>query len=64
MNLGTCVQSEIVFLIPGLNSNVSFCVVKKPSHFKNPSSWTLPLRTPEGGPNAGGGEQAETENLS
>ena len=44
MNLGTYLKSEIVFLLPGLNSNVCFCVVKIGSIFKEGSLWTPPLR--------------------
>ena len=36
MNFGSHLKSEIVLFVPGLNSNVSFCVVKKPSSFESP----------------------------
>ena len=45
MNLGTYLKSEIVVFVPGLNSNVLFCVVKIGSIFKEGSLWTPPLRT-------------------
>ena len=44
MNLGTYLKSEIVVFVPGLNSYVSFCVVKVGSLFKEGSIWTPPLR--------------------
>ena len=40
MNLGTYLKSEIVIFVPGLNSNVLFCVVKIASIFEDASIWT------------------------
>ena len=49
MNLSTYLKSEIVVFVPGLNSNVSFCVVKISSISKEDSLWTPPVRTPVNG---------------
>ena len=44
MIFGTYLESEIVVCVSGLNSIVSFCVVKTPSIKNDPSIWTPPLR--------------------
>jgi hypothetical protein len=43
MNLGTYLKSEIVVFVPGLNSNVSFCVVKIGSIFQRGLNLDLSL---------------------
>ena len=48
MNLGTYLKTEIAVFVPGLNSNVWFCVVKIGSIYKEGSIWTPPLRTRAG----------------
>jgi len=45
MNLGTYLEGEIVVIVPGLNSNVWFCVLKIGSIFEKGSLWTPRLRT-------------------